>query len=150
MILEPALVAAQPRLDPSRHLIGTRIGVRRQRLRFQHDAGIEVDHAFGAEAETLLADGDMPGEAAVEVLGGSFRDPRVDSRTQRLTDIDVPARHAKWHERPPICAPVPALHNYIRSCPLSRQVSGCRRELLAPALHRREIEYLLALRSAAP
>ena len=75
MVLEPALVAAQPLLQPHRRLVGAGIGVGGQRIGFQHDAGIEMDHALRAEAEPFLADGDVAGKPAVEILGRGVRDP---------------------------------------------------------------------------
>src|SRR6267154_1687341 len=68
MVLEPALVAAQPLLDMHGRSIGAGIGVGRERVGLQHDPGIKMDHAFGAKAESLLADGDVPGKSAVEIL----------------------------------------------------------------------------------
>src|SRR3981189_776222 len=52
--LQPALVAAQALLDAQRGLVGARIGVRRHAVGVQRDAGIEVNGAFGAEAEPFL------------------------------------------------------------------------------------------------
>src|SRR5262245_44282469 len=68
----------------------------------QHDAGIEMHHAFGAEAERLLADRDVAGIAAVEILVDRFRNPRADPGAQRLADVDVLARDAKRHGPPPV------------------------------------------------
>ena len=97
MILQPPLVAAQPLFDALGGLVGAGIGIGRHRLRFQHDAGIEMDHAFGAEAEAVLADGHVTGIAAVEIFRGRFGDPLVDAAAQRLADVDVLARNAKRH-----------------------------------------------------
>src|SRR5579864_1067644 len=102
VILEPALVTAQPLLDPLRRLVGAGIGIRRHGFGFEHDAGIEMDHAFGPEAEAFLADRDMAGKAAVEIFCGGFRDPLADARTQGLAYVNVPARDAKRHDRPPL------------------------------------------------
>src|SRR5262249_62288123 len=98
--------AARPPLQPHRRLVGAGIGIGRERLGLQHDPGIEVDHAFRAEPETLLADGDVAGEPAVEIFGGGVRDPLIDARAQRLTDIYVLARNAKRHGRPRITTAV--------------------------------------------
>ena len=98
MILEPPLVAAQPLLDAHRGLIGAGIGVGGDRFGLQHDAGIEMDHAFGAEAESLLADGHVAGIAAVEIFCGGLGDALVDAPAQRLADVDVLARDAKRHD----------------------------------------------------
>jgi hypothetical protein len=105
MVLEPPLVAAQALLDSHRRLVGAGIGVSRKGLRFERDAGIEMDRAFGAKAEALLADGDVTGKTAVEILGGRLGDPLIDARAQRLADVDVLARHAKRHARPPLTVP---------------------------------------------
>jgi hypothetical protein len=104
MILEPMLVTAQAFLQPQRGLIGAGIGVGGKRVCFEHDAGIEVNHAFGAEAESLFADGDVPREAAVEILGGGLHQALIDARAQRRADVDVLARDAKRHDRPPMSA----------------------------------------------
>ena len=44
----------------------------------------------------------VPGKPAVEVFGHRFRETRIDALAQRLADADVFARHAKWHDRPPM------------------------------------------------
>ena len=72
MILAAAFVAAQPLFDVERGLIGAVIGVGRHSLGFEHRAGIEMQHAFGAKAETVLADGGMAGIAAVEIFRRRF------------------------------------------------------------------------------
>src|SRR5262249_24612784 len=95
------LVATQPLLDPHCRLIGTGIGVGGQRLRFEHDARIEMDHTFGSEAEALLADGHVTRVPAVEIFCGRLADARFDARAQRPADIDVLARTSKWHDRRP-------------------------------------------------
>ena len=62
-----------------------------------------MDDAFGAEAEAFLADGDMAGKSAVEILGGGFCYPFVYARAQSLAEVDILARHAKRHGVPPVC-----------------------------------------------
>ena len=74
MILEPTLVTAQPLLDAQGRLVGAGIGVGRKRVGFKHDTRIEMDQALGAEAEPLLADGDVAGKSAVEILGRRLRE----------------------------------------------------------------------------
>src|SRR5262249_3449280 len=101
MLLEAALVAAQPLFDARGRLVGAGIGGSGHRLGFQHDAGIEMDHAFGAKAEALLADGDVTGKAAVEIFRRGLGYACVDTRTQRLADLDILAGDAKRHDRPP-------------------------------------------------
>src|SRR5216683_4509217 len=96
-ILAAPLVAAQPLLDADRRLIGAGIGIGRKRIHLEYNPGIEMDDAFRAKAEPILADGGVAGKAAVEILGGSFRYPGGDARPQRLADVDVLARHAKRH-----------------------------------------------------
>ena len=68
------MVAAQPLLDAQRRLVGAGIGVGRLRLGLQRDPGIEMDRAFGAKAEALLADRHVAGIAAVEILAHRFGD----------------------------------------------------------------------------
>ena len=53
------MIAAQPLLQVVRGLIGADIGVRRHRIGAQDDPGIEMHHAFGVKAESLLADRDV-------------------------------------------------------------------------------------------
>src|SRR3569832_2874262 len=55
--LAAALVAPQPVFDPQRRLIGAFILGGRLPLGLDRGAGIQVQHAFGAEAEAILADG---------------------------------------------------------------------------------------------
>src|SRR5262245_4698984 len=100
-ILAPALVTAQPRFDAHGCLIGACIGICRERFGFEHDARVEMNHALGAETEPLPADGDVSGKPAVEIFGHGLGDARVDTLTQRSADVDVLARDAKWHDRPP-------------------------------------------------
>src|SRR5262249_35743512 len=80
------------------------MGIRRERVGFEHDARVEMNHALGAETEPLPADGDVPGKSAVEIFGHRLCDARIDALTQRFADVDVLARDAKWHDRPPTTA----------------------------------------------
>src|SRR5205823_298623 len=89
MLAQPPFIAAQPSLQALRGLICAGIGIGGKRLDFEHDAGIEMDHAFGTEAKSLLADGDVAGETAVEIFGGSLCNPLIDPRAQRGADVDV-------------------------------------------------------------
>src|SRR5262245_50688499 len=103
-ILAPALVTAQPRFDTDGCLIGACIGIGRERFGFEHDARVEMNHALGAETEPLPGDGDVPGKSAVEIFGHGIGDARIDALAQRFADVDVLARDAKWHDRPPMTA----------------------------------------------
>lgn len=102
MILQPVLVAAQTLFKTQGGLVGTGVSVRRERIGFEHNTGIEMDDAVGAKAEAFLADGDVAGKSAVEILRRHLCDTRIDARAQRLPDIDILARDAKWHDRPPM------------------------------------------------
>jgi len=102
MILQPVLVAAQTLFKTQGGLVGTGVSVRRERIGFEHNTGIEMDDAVGAKAEAFLADGDVAGKSAVEILRRYLCDARIDARAQRLPDIDILARDAKWHDRPPM------------------------------------------------
>src|SRR5262249_45757631 len=101
-ILAPALVTAQPRFDAHGRLIGAGISICRERVSLEHNAGIEMDHALGAKAESLPPYGHVSRKSAVEVFGHRFGDTRIDALAQRPADADVFARHAKWHDRPPM------------------------------------------------
>src|SRR6266852_6407297 len=94
-ILEAALVTAQPLFDAQRRLIGAGIGIGRKCIDLEHNAGIEMDDAFRAKAESILADGDVARKPAVEILGRGFRNSRTNARTQCFAEVDVLARHAK-------------------------------------------------------
>src|SRR5580698_3644 len=59
--VKPAMIAAQPLLDPQRRLVGAGIGVWRHAFGVERDLGIEMDDAFGAEAETVPRQGQVPG-----------------------------------------------------------------------------------------
>src|SRR5262249_39749226 len=99
---------------------------------FEHDARVEMHHAFGAETEPLPADGDVPGKPAVEIFGHGLGDARVDTLTQRSADVDVLARDAKWHDRPPMTAArtIPAAH-MNRRAPRIRVLRAFRRTQFA-------------------
>src|SRR5262245_9131049 len=99
-ILAPTLVTAQPLFDAQGRLIGAGIGIRRERVSFEHNARVEMHHALGSETESLPAYGDVPGKTTVEVFGHGVREARIDAPAQRLADLDVLARDAKWHDRP--------------------------------------------------
>src|SRR5262245_51249225 len=101
-ILASPFVTAQPRFDAHGRLIGAGVSVCRERVSLEHNAGVEMDHALGAKAEAVPAYGHGSGKPAVEVFGHRFRETRIDALAQRLADPDVFARHAKWHDRPPM------------------------------------------------
>src|SRR4051812_25138141 len=64
IVLQFTVIAAQLLVQMIRRLFGAenRVGV--HRFGPHHDTGIEVKHAFRAKAESLLADGGVPGKAA--------------------------------------------------------------------------------------
>src|SRR5262245_16431020 len=63
-----------------------------------------MDNALGSETESIPVDGHVTGKAAVEIFGHRFREARIDAPTKRLSNLDVLARDAKWHDRPPMTA----------------------------------------------
>jgi poly(A) polymerase len=65
--------------------------------RFEQRAGIEMQHAFGTEPESILADGGVAGIAAAEIFRGGFFDAAADALTQCRADADVSARNAQRH-----------------------------------------------------
>ncbi len=97
--LQPALVAAQALLDAQRRLVGARIGIRRHAVGMQRDAGIEMNGAFGAEAEAFLADRDVARIAAVEIFCHRLGDPRIHAVAQGLADVEIATRYAERHWR---------------------------------------------------
>src|SRR5262245_3657052 len=67
-ILAPTLVPPQPRFDAHGCLIGACISICRERLGFEHNARVEMNHALAAETEPLPADGGSPRKTALEIL----------------------------------------------------------------------------------
>ena len=55
----------------------------------QRDLGIEVNGAFGAEAETVPRQGQVPGIAAVEILGHGLGDAVIDALAQGCADVET-------------------------------------------------------------
>src|SRR5712692_223043 len=101
-VFEPSLVTAQALFQAHGRLIGAGIGVGGKRIGFEHNAGIEMDHALRAETKSFLADGHVTGKPAVEILCSGFRDALIDASAQCLADVDVLARDAKRHDRFPM------------------------------------------------
>jgi hypothetical protein len=93
-------------------LIGARISVCRERFCFEHNARVEMHHAFGAETESLPTNGDVPGKPAVEIFRQRLGDARIDALALCFANVEVLARDAKWHDRPPMTAArtIPAAH----------------------------------------
>src|SRR2546423_14998142 len=102
MVLEAALAAAQALLEAHCVLIRARIGIRRIRFGMQHNAGIEVDGAFGTETEALLLHRDMAGIAAVEILAERLDNAGADALAQCSTNVEILSRDAKRHDLPPL------------------------------------------------
>ena len=71
-----------------RGLIGALIGIGRHSLGFQKRTGIEMQHAFGAKSETILADGGMPGIAAPEIFRHRLFDA-IDNPLAQRRDVPV-------------------------------------------------------------
>src|SRR5262249_1062903 len=97
MLLEPAMIAAQPPLDAQRRLVGAGIGVGRLPFGVQRDLRIQMNGAFGAKTEAFARHGDVPRIAAVEILAHHFGDPVADAPAQRLADVDILTGNAKRH-----------------------------------------------------
>src|SRR3981081_2371002 len=97
--LQPALVAAQALLDAQRGLVGARIGVRRHAVGVQRDAGIEMDGAFGAEAEAFLADRHVARIAAVEIFFHGLGDAGIHAVAQGLAAVENDNRYADRTQR---------------------------------------------------
>src|SRR4029077_17872479 len=54
MLLEPAVVAAEPFFDAQRRLVGAGISIRRHAFGMQRNFGVEMYGAFGAETEAVF------------------------------------------------------------------------------------------------
>ncbi len=89
MILEPAVIAAQPLFDPRRRLVGAGIGIGRHAFGVQRDLRIEMNGAFGAEPETVARQRDMPGIASVKIFAHGFGDPVADALAQSIADVEI-------------------------------------------------------------
>ena len=103
-ILAPSLVPPQSGFDADCRLICAGIGIRRKCLGLEHNPRVEMDDALGSETESIPADGNVTGKAAVEIFGHRFREARIDAPAKRFSNLDVLARDAKWHDRPPMTA----------------------------------------------
>src|SRR6202035_1804403 len=73
------------------------IGVGRHAFGVQRDLGIEMNGAFGAETKTVPRQGQVPGIAAVEILGHGLGDAVVDAVAQGRADVEVLSGNAKRH-----------------------------------------------------
>src|SRR3569833_549916 len=97
-VLAAALVSPQPLFDAQRRLIGAFIRVGRLPLGLDRGAGIQVQHAFGAETEAVLAHGGEARMPASEIFRRRLFDAIADPFLQRQPDADVfsgnPQRHA--------------------------------------------------------
>jgi hypothetical protein len=89
VILEAAMIAPQLFLYPCDRLIGAEIGINGLAFGTHGDLGIEMNDTLGAEAVSVLRQGDVAGITSVEVLIHGFRDPDIDAITQRFTDIEI-------------------------------------------------------------
>ena len=96
-ILQPALVAAQPLLNHQQRLVGAGIGVGGVGIGLERDPGIQVQRTVGAEAETILAQRDMPGIIAIEILAQHLVGALADTPAQRVADIDAFSRNPQSH-----------------------------------------------------
>src|SRR5262249_11429565 len=81
---------------------------------------IQVNGAFRAEAETVLADGHVPGVAAVEILFEGLNEAGVDPLTQGLADVDVLSRDAKRHRGSGRSSPRRTHRRLLVAAPLHR------------------------------
>src|SRR5918993_3139812 len=103
-VLEAALVAPQPLLDPLRGLVEAQIGVGRGARGLERDAGGEVEDAFGAKPRPVLRDGHVARIVAVEILAEGAPDAALDLGPQRLADVEVLSGYAQTHRVPPTLA----------------------------------------------
>src|SRR5947199_5945780 len=99
-ILEPALVATQPLLDLQQRLVGAGIGVGGIGFRLQRDPGVQMQRAVGTKAKTVLAERDVAGIIAVEILAQDFFGAFADAPAQRFADTDAFARDPYGHVMP--------------------------------------------------
>src|SRR5260370_16753526 len=96
-ILEAALVAAQSLLNLSQRLVGAGVGVDGIRIRLERNSGIQMQRAVGAEAETILAQGDMAGIVAVEIFPQHFVGPLPDASPPPAAHPHAFSRHPQSH-----------------------------------------------------
>jgi hypothetical protein len=92
-ILEAAFIAAQPLLDLGQCLVGAGIGVGGIGIGLQRNSGIQMQRAVGAEAEAILAQRDVAGIIAVEILAQDFIGALADAPAQRVANTDAFSRN---------------------------------------------------------
>ena len=99
VLLETAMIAAQPFLNPQRRLVGAGIGVGRTGLGVQRDLRIEMNGALGAKPDAIPRHRDVAGLSTVKILTQCFADACIDALAQRFADVEILARNAKCHGR---------------------------------------------------
>src|SRR5256885_16239438 len=72
--LEAAFVATQPFLNPLGRDVSAGVRIGSERFRFENDAGVEMNHAFGAETKCFLGNHHMARKSTVEIFSGRVRD----------------------------------------------------------------------------
>src|SRR5579863_847802 len=95
MLLETAVITAQPLLHPEHRLVGAGIGVRRTALGAQYDLGVEVEGAIGVESGAFSRHRHVPGITAVKIFAHRLADAPADPLAQRLAEVQVFSRDAK-------------------------------------------------------
>ena len=89
VILELALVAAQPLLKLVHGDFGGLVGVVGAVMGLKHHAGRQVQGAVDAKTDTLACDRDIGLAGAIEVFRDTVFDPFQDPGSQAIADIDA-------------------------------------------------------------
>src|SRR6185369_13860458 len=108
-VLATAFVAAQSLLDMERRLFGALIGVGCHAFRFELRAGIQMQHAIGAETETVAAHGGVSRITTAKILGRRLGYAIGDALLQRAADVDVLSGNTQRHRS--------ASHRRVRDAP---------------------------------
>src|SRR5207247_1122564 len=96
-VLEAAFVAAQALFDHQQGLVGAGIGIGRIRIGLECNSGIQMQCAVGAETETVLAQRDVAGIIAIEILAQDFLGALADAPAQGLANADAFSRDPESH-----------------------------------------------------
>ena len=102
LVLQPPRIAAQALLDPFHAEVAGDIGVGSEGLRLKRRSGGKVQGGDGAEAMSLLLDGHMTGNTAVQISLRCLSDSSCDPFTQRLANVEVLAGNPQSHGAPPM------------------------------------------------
>ncbi|MNY53886.1 hypothetical protein D3C86_1896860 [compost metagenome] len=94
VLLELAVIAAQPLFDVERHHLEGAGRVSRLGAGLQHGARIEMNHAVGAITDAVRCQGEMAVIAAVEIFPDNGCEMLLRLAPEGIADIHVLSRNA--------------------------------------------------------